>query len=234
MARLTELYGFELPRDGLHRSLGDGVPKGMIALVLGEYGSGKSAIMQRLTYGFLENGVTVTYISTELTTKGFIDQMKSLDYPVVKYLLSGNLLFVPVYPLIGKAVPRDEFLDRLMEAKQLYDRDILIVDTFSSLTKRDLKGQRSLQVLSFFKKLAALNKTIILTVDQDEVMEPVLAPFKSDSEIYITIKKAVFEGATTRTMNVHRFGKTTKPVTDAIGFRIEPKIGFIIDITTVA
>ncbi len=45
-------------------------------------------------------------MSTELTTKGFIDQMKSLDYPIVKHLLSGDLLFVPVYPLIGKAIPR--------------------------------------------------------------------------------------------------------------------------------
>ena len=231
---MSELYGFELDRDGLHRSLGDGFPKGLIGLVVGEYGAGKSAIMQRLTYGFLENDVTVTYISTELTTKGFIDQMKSLDYPVVKHLLSGDLLFIPVYPLIGKAIPRDEFLDKLMESKQLYDRDVLVIDTFSSLTKKDLKGSRSLQVLSFFKKLTALNKTIILTVDKDEVPEHVLAPFQSDSEVYITIKKAVFEGASTRTMNVHRFGKTLNPITDAIGFRIEPKIGFIIDITTVA
>lgn len=231
---MAELYEFELDRDGLHRSLGEGFPKGMIALVIGEYGAGKSAIMQRLCYGFLRNGVTVTYVSTELTTKGFIDQMKSLEYPVVNYLLSGNLLFIPVYPLIGKAVPRDEFLNKLMEAKQLYDRNILIIDTFSSLTKKDLKGSRSLQVLAFFKKLTALNKTILLTMDQDEIPEHILSPFQSDSEIYITIKKSVFEGATTRTMQVHRFGKTTEPVTDAIGFRIEPKIGFIIDITTVA
>ena len=231
---MAELYEFELDRDGLHRSLGEGFPKGMIALVIGEYGAGKSAIMQRLCYGFLRNGVTVTYVSTELTTKGFIDQMKSLEYPVVNYLLSGNLLFIPVYPLIGKAVPRDEFLNKLMEAKQLYDRNILIIDTFSSLTKKDLKGSRSLQVLAFFKKLTALNKTIILTMDEEEIPERIMSPFQSDSEIYITIKKSVFEGATTRTMQVHRFGKTTEPVTDAIGFRIEPKIGFIIDITTVA
>ena len=231
---MAGLYGFELDRDGLHRSLGDGFPKGIIALVMGEYGAGKSAIMQRLCYGFLRNGVTVTYVSTELTTKGFIDQMKSLEYPVVNHILSGDLLFVPVYPLIGQAVPRDQFLDRLMEAKQLYDRDVLIIDTFSSLTKKDLKGSRSLQVLAFFKKLNALNKTILLTIDQDEIPEHVLSPFQSDSEIYVTIKKALFEGATTRTMQVHRFGKTTEPVTDAIGFRIEPKIGFIIDITTVA
>jgi flagellar protein FlaH len=231
---MADLYRFELARDGLNRSLGEGFPKGIIGLTMGEYGSGKSAIMQRLCYGFLQNGVTVTYVSTELTTKGFIDQMKSLEYPVVKYLLASDLLFIPVYPLIGQAVPRDEFLNKLMEAKQLYDRDVLIIDTFSSLTKKDLRGSRSLQVLAFFKKLTALNKTILLTMDEDEIPEHVLSPFQSDSEVYITIKKAVFEGATTRTMNVHRFGKTIEPVTDAIGFRIEPKIGFIIDITTVA
>ena len=231
---MADVYEIELDRDGLHRSLGEGVPKGLIGLVMGEYGGGKSAIMQRLTYGFLRNGVTVTYVSTELTTKGFIDQMKSLDYPVVSYMLSGDMLFIPVYPLIGKAVPREDFLNKLMEAKQLYDREVLIIDTFSSLTKRDLKGQRSLQVLAFFKKLTALNKTIVLTMDTDEIPEHILSPFQSDSEIYIGIKKAIFEGATTRTMQVHRFGKTTEPITDAIGFRIEPKIGFIIDITTVA
>ncbi|MCK5253727.1 MAG: ATPase [Thermoplasmata archaeon] len=231
---MAEVYEIELDRDGLQRSLGEGVPKGLIGLVMGEYGAGKSAIMQRLTYGFLRNGVTVTYVSTELTTKGFIDQMKSLDYPIVSNLLSGDLLFIPVYPLIGKAIPREDFLNKLMEAKQLYDREVLIIDTFSSLTKKDLKGQRSLQVLAFFKKLTALNKTIILTMDTEEIPEHILSPFQSDSEIYIGIKKAVFEGATTRTMQVHRFGKTTEPITDAIGFRIEPKIGFIIDITTVA
>ena len=78
---MAGLYGFELERDGLNRSLGEGFPKGIIGLTMGEYGSGKSAIMQRLCYGFLQNGVTVTYVSTELTTKGFIDQMKSLEYP---------------------------------------------------------------------------------------------------------------------------------------------------------
>jgi archaeal flagellar protein FlaH len=231
---MSDLYKFEIDRDGLHRQLGAGIPKGSIMLLEGKYGAGKSAILQRLTYGFLKNGVTVTYISTELTTPGFIEQMRSLDYPITPYLLNRDLLYIPVFPLIGDAVPRREFLDKLMDTKDLYEREVTIIDSFSSLVKMDLRGQRAIQVLAFFKKLAALSRTIILTVDPVDLDERTLSPLRSDSDIYMSITMAQLEGSTVRALNVNRFGGSTEPVGDAIGFRIEPKIGFIIDITTVA
>ena len=203
-------------------------------LLEGKYGAGKSAILQRLIYGFLKNGVTVTYISTELTTKGFIEQMRSLDYPVTPYLLNKDLLYIPVFPLIGEAIPRANFLDKVMETKELYEREVTVIDSFSSLVKADLRGQRAIQVLAFFKKLAGLNRTILLSVDPMDVDERTLAPLRSDSDIYLSISMSQIEGSTVRALNVNRFGSSAEPVGDAIGFRIEPKIGFIIDITTVA
>lgn len=228
------MYKFEIERDGLHRNLGAGFPKGSVGLLEGKYGAGKSAILQRLAYGFLKNGVTVTYISTELTTKGFIEQMKSLDYPITPYLLNRDLLYVPVFPLIGEAVPRQKFLDKLMDTRELYEREVTIVDTFSSLVKADLRGQRAIQVLAFFKKLAGLNRTVLLSVDPVDIDEQTLAPLRTDSDIYLTISLGTIEGSTVRALNVNRFGGSLEPVGDSIGFRIEPKIGFIIDITTVA
>jgi len=231
---VADQYRFEIERDGLHRNLGAGFPKGGVGLLEGKYGAGKSAILQRLTYGFLKNGVTVTYISTELTTKGFIEQMKSLDYPITPYLLNRDLLYVPVFPLIGEAVPRQHFLDKLMDTRQLYEREVTIVDTFSSLVKADLRGQRAIQALAFFKKLAGLNRTVLLSVDPIDIDERTLAPLRTDTDIYLTISMGTIEGSTVRALNVNRFGGSLEPVGDSIGFRIEPKIGFIIDITTVA
>lgn len=210
------------------------MPKGTLGLLEGKYGAGKSAILQRFAYGFLKNGVTVTYISTELTTKGFIEQMRSLDYPVTPYLLNRDLLYIPVFPLIGEAIPRHEFLDKLMETKELYEREVTIIDTFSSLVKNDLRGQRGIQALSFFKKLAGLNKTILLSVDPVDLDEKTLAPLRADTDLYLSISMGSIEGSTVRALNVNRFGGSQEPVGDSIGFRIEPKIGFIIDITTVA
>jgi flagellar protein FlaH len=231
---LSDIYKFEIDRDGLHRNLGAGFPKGAVGLIEGKYGSGKSAILQRLVYGFLKNGVTVTYISTELTTKGFIEQMRSLDYPITPYLLNRDLLYVPVFPLIGEAMPRQNFLDKLMETKELYEREITVVDTFSSLVKADMRGQRAIQALAFFKKLAGLNRTILLSADPIDVDERTLAPLRTDTDIYLSISMGTIEGSTVRALNVNRFGGSLEPVGDSIGFRIEPKIGFIVDITTVA
>jgi flagellar protein FlaH len=231
---MPELYKIELERDGLHRNIGGGFPKGAIAVIIGRDGSGKSAVTQRLSFGFLKNGHSVTMISTEFTTKGFLDQMKSLDYNVVNYLLNRELLLIPVYPLIGKARPRQDFLGRVMNSKQLYERDIIVFDTFSSLIKNDIDEERALNVLAFFKKLAGMNKTVILTVEEGAIPENVLAPFRSDADIYLSLSTKVIEGSTTRTIIVNRYVQSMMPIVEMTGFRIEPKVGFIIDITTVA
>jgi len=231
---MPELYKIELERDGLHRNLGGGFPKGAIVVMTGKPGSGKSAVSQRLLFGFLKNGHSVTMISTEFTTKGFLDQMKSLDYNVVNYLLNRELMFIPVYPLIGKARTREDFLDRLMNSKQLYERDIFFIDTFSSLIKNDIDEGKALKALAFFKKLAGMNKTIILTIEEGDLPEVVQAPFKSDADIFIFLDTKLLEGATVRTIFVKRYVQSLLPVVEATGFRIEPLRGFIIDITTVA
>ena len=67
-----EDYQFQIERDGLSRRLGGGIPKGALTVIAGPYGSGKSVFVERLCYGLLINGHTVTYISTEITVQGFI------------------------------------------------------------------------------------------------------------------------------------------------------------------
>ena len=98
------LLRIDIERDSLHRQLGGGIPKGTTMVMSGRFGTGKSAVSQRLSYGFLRHGHTVTYITTELTTKGFIDQMESLDYPVREDMMEGRLTIIPVFPLIGKPI----------------------------------------------------------------------------------------------------------------------------------
>jgi len=231
---MPELYKIELERDGLHRNLGGGFPKGAIVIMQGKQGAGKSAVSQRLLFGFLKNGHSVTMVSTEFTTKSFLDQMKSLDYNVVNYLLNRELLFIPSYPLIGKARERTDFLDRVMNSKQLYERDIIFFDTFSALVKNDIDEHKAIRTLAFFKKLAGMNKTIIMTLEEGDIPENVISPFKSDADIYISLNMQMMEGTTVRTIMVKRYVQSLLPVVEATGFRIEPLRGFIIDITTVA
>jgi len=228
------VFRFALERDGLHRQLGGGIPKGTIMILTGKDGTGKSAISQRFVYGFLRHELKCTVISTELTTKGFIDQMESLNYSVKEDLMSRRLAFVPVFPLLGQARKRGDFLGRLIQSPQLFSADVIVIDTFSALIKYDIDEDRAFEALSFFKKLCGQSKTFILTFDTEDLSDRVLAPFRSVSDIFIELKKEVMESSVEHLMYVTRFGTAQAPVSNAIGFRIEPTAGFIVDITMVS
>ncbi len=141
---MGETYKLQIPRDDLHDQLGQGLPAGTITLVEGAHGTGKSALVQRMIYGFLSNQHSVTCISTELTVRDFINQMYSLDYPISSWLLNGKLKFVPVYPLVGKARKRSDFLGMLMGSEELYKSDISMGDGMGLLRGdvRKLKAPR--------------------------------------------------------------------------------------------
>ena len=224
-----------LERDNLHSQFGGGgLPKGTTLLMTGKDGAGKSAICQRFAYSLLKNGIKVTLISTELTTKGFIDQMRSLDYDIMEYLLDGRLIFIPVFPLFGQAKTRADFLGRLMNTKELYRSDVIMMDTFSSLIKNDIDEERAFMVIGFFQKLSEQSKNIIITMDPAELSETVVAPFRSVCDIYIELKSEAVEGNLEHTMFVKRFSSASGPVRDTVGFRVVPGAGFIVDITSVA
>ncbi len=231
---MGETYKLQIPRDDLHDQLGQGLPAGTITLIEGAHGTGKSALVQRMIYGFLSNQHSVTCISTELTVRDFINQMYSLDYPIASWLLNGKLKFVPVYPLVGRANRRSDFLGMLMGSEELYKSEIMIVDTFSSLVSNSLQGEdNSINVLSFFKRLTGMGKSIVLTVDPGEVNPKALAPLESDSHVYLSIVVSQVGGMISRSIMVKRFGGTEYRVSPVIGFRIEPNVGMVIEITSV-
>jgi flagellar protein FlaH len=231
---MPDVYNIKIDRDTLHERLNGGLPKGSITLVEGPDGSGKSILSQRLMYGFLMNGYSVTYISSELTTKGFLDQMRSLNYDVLNFMLSRQLLFVPVYPLIGRPRSRVDFVDRLMGAKELFKNEITIIDAFSGIAPPDTPGDKILEIIYFFKKLASENKTIIITLDPTHSNEILLKHLRTTADIYLELVTNLTEGEISKLIIVKRFTYAMEFVGNVTGFRVEPQVGLVVDITTVA
>lgn len=228
------LFKFQLEGDGLHRSISNGIPVGSVMFIEGADGSGKSIMCQRLCYGFLLNGYTVTYISTELTTKNFLDQMKSLNYPVIDYMLEEKLLFIPVFPMVGRIRERKDFLTRFIRAEQLFQRDIVIVDSFSSLIYEELDSTNVLDALSFLKKMVTRNKSIILTADADMIKKEHLHHFRSSASIYFQLVQTIDEGQQVNRIMVKRFLKAEGQIGNIVGFRVVPGAGLVVDITAVS
>ncbi|MFB6179271.1 MAG: ATPase domain-containing protein, partial [Halorientalis sp.] len=190
--------------DRLNKELGGGIPPGSIVLIEGDYGAGKSAMSQRFTYGFCEEGQTVTMLSTELTIGSFLDQMNSLSYDMVDHILQERCLFL--HADIGDTNTltggddgdRKDLLKRLMEAEVMWSTDVIIVDTFDSILRNDPKfealvrqneeRQAALEIIGFFRDLISQGKVIVLTVDPSTLDESAIGPFRSIADVFLELE----------------------------------------------
>lgn len=246
MAQNENLHSFVIKQDDLCTRLGGGLPKGALVVMVGPVGAGKSVLCQRFTQGLLKNGARVAYVSTELTTRSMLDQMESLGYneawgaiPTEKYV------FVPTHPTIGERSPRGDRLRRLLKARKLYELDVIIFDTFSKLLGdhmhdhhgKDAGGAKPMDtveaVLHLFKRLTGLGKTIVLTFDPDEAPAASYEPFVTEADVYLRIEKERVGGATSRRIVVERMSRATQRYNETIGFRVEPRVGIVIEIRAV-
>ena len=99
----TEICPFELEQDSLANAMGLRLPNRSLWMIQGVVGSGKSLVSQRLIFGLLENGSKVLVVTTELTTRGWIEQMESVGYPITKYISTGKLLVFSRFGVIAES-----------------------------------------------------------------------------------------------------------------------------------
>ncbi len=244
------LLSIGLPdRDQLNKELGGGIPRGSIVLMEGDYGAGKSAITQRMSYGLVQEGAQVTLLSTELTVSGFIDQMHSLNYDVTKPLLEEDLLFLEADFDTGGAFSDDdgdrmELLKRLMDAEVMWDADVVFIDTFDSILRNDPtfealvrqneERQAALEIISFYRDLISEGKTVVLTVDPSAVGEEAIGPFRSIADVFLELQMVEVGNDVRRSISVKRFAGMGSQVGDNIGFSVRSGTGIVIESRTVA
>jgi len=227
------LLSMHIKRDELARSIGGGIPRSSLTVIEGPDGAGKSVIVQRLAYGFLQNGATVSYLSTELTTQGFIEQMASLEYDVKYEMLDEKMFFISLYPYYGQGRLQENFLDILVRSKKMFEKDVIILDTLSFLLVDDhLSQDDAFAFMQFLKRLNQLGKTIILGVDPEHINQRLLTLIRSACDIIMHLEMRTFAGSTVRVINVKRFKRSGGDVLTAIPFRVEPQKGLVIEIVT--
>jgi flagellar protein FlaH len=239
-------------RDRLNKELGGGIPPGSIVLIEGDYGAGKSAMSQRISYGLCEEGHSVTLLSTELTVGSFLEQMHSLDYGMVNHMLEENILFL--HADIGDSntltsgttdtTERRDLLKRLMEAETMWDSDVVIIDTFDTVLRNDPnfealvrqneERQAALEIISFFREIISEGKAVVLTVDPTTLDDEAIGPFRSIADVFLELEMVEVGNDVRRQINVMRFAGMGEQVGDTIGFSVRSGTGIVIESRSVA
>jgi len=231
---MPRLFSVHIENDEFHKKIGGGLPAGTICVIKGDHGSGKSVVCQRIVYGLLKNDVKVSYVSTQLTTKDFVKQMFSLGYDVTRDIIAGKLDFFPVYPLINELDERNDYSKRLISGKALFEKDVIVIDSFSSLLKFDISDKAAIDLVGFFKRVAATDKVIVLTVLDKELDEDTLLEIESAASLIIETSTKKFGADLKNMMVIKKYNFALQQYSKQTAFRVEPKLGLVVEIAAVA
>ena len=228
-------FSIDLERDELNRYFGGGIPKNSLILFEGIDGAGKSILCQRFMYSMLKTGIKITYISTELNTLDFIKQMDSLNYGIKNYLLKQDILFLTMVPFLGKVKFEEDFLEKIIAEKKIFESEIIIFDTLSFLLiKKGDDDTVYYNIINFFRKLNNLNKTVIFTIDPTHLDDRFLTLLRSVADLFISVSVSNFAGENVRNLEIKRFKRPNDIYMNKIPFRVEPREGLIIEIGSYA
>tara|TARA_B100001113_G_scaffold210092_1_gene172376 strand:- start:2389 stop:3120 length:732 start_codon:yes stop_codon:yes gene_type:complete len=226
-------FGFDVETDSLADTMGLRLPNRSLYVLQGPVGAGKSLIAQRLTHGMLDNGVKVLVVTTELTTRGWIEQMESIGYGVTDALREGRLMIFSRFGTVAEARP-DVGLDDVLNSEAVNEADVVILDSASSLMPDELDDKQRFDLLQRLRKITAEGRSIMLCLDPDEMNHRLLHNMRASAEVVLDLSTALIGGDLKRSIVVTRFLRAAGPVQTSVGWRVEPSMGFIVDITAVS
>ncbi len=224
-------FDFGVIQDSLGQSMGTAIPNRSLMLVCGGIGSGKSIIGQRMSFGMTANDVQVALFTTELTTRGWLEQVSSIGYYMDKRIDEGTFHLISSFGVIAEQSEDTVTILDILDAKPSRDAEVVIIDRASELMPEEMNGK---QILSALRKFTSEGRTLILTIDPEEMDHGVLRDMKNSAEVVLDMMTAVVGGQLVRTVGVTRFLRAAGPVTERIGWKVMPEMGFIVDITAVA
>jgi flagellar protein FlaH len=226
-------FPYDLETDSLADSMGLRMPNRSLYVLQGAVGGGKSLISQRLAYGMVENGVKVLVITTELTTRGWIEQMESIGYGITDAIREGQLMVFSRFGTIAEALP-NVGLEELLESEAIALADVVIIDAASSLMPDSLDEAGRFSMMQKLRRICADGRSLMLCVDPEEMDHKLMHNMRASAEVVLDLQTTMIGGEIKRNIVVTRFLRAAGPTQTSIGWRVEPSMGFIVDITAVS
>lgn len=204
--------------------MGGGLPVGSLTLIEGSSGSGKSVLSQQIMWGALQDGFTVSAFSSENSVKSMVTQMKSIDLDVFEFLLLGKF---KIYPLelshLGDYAV--EALVDVLKQETQYGRDMIVVDSYTSVIIHTTKEQTVLRFFEECKRLCAEGISVLVTLHAKAVAAELVGPIRSMCDAHINLNSAQDGQKLVKTLEVAKIRGAASGTGSIIGFDVEPGWG---------
>lgn len=207
----------------LDKKMGGGIPSHSLTLIEGQPDSGKSVLMQQMTWGSLKSGYSIAFFSTENTIKSLISQMQSLNLDVLDYLLLSKL---QVYPVDTKKATRNmnEGLFPLIYRCSQRGIDMIMIDSLTYYAAH--VGVTDL--ISFFESCKSLNRkkiTVICSVHSYAFDENTLVRIGAMCDAHLRLRIENMGTKLIKMLEVAKVRGAVMTTGNIVSFDVEPNWG---------
>ena len=137
------------------------------------------------------------------------------------------------YGSIAESTP-DVDLIQLLDSEAVEMADVVVIDSASSLMPSHLDDTERFRLMQRLRQISSKGRSLMLCVDPVEMDEKLMHNLRSSAEVVLDLMTTMIGGEIKRNVVVTRFLRAAGPVQTSIGWRVEPSMGFIVDITAVS
>lgn len=214
----------------LDAKMGGGIPVGALTLVEGPSASGKSVLVQQLTWGALQDGRQVVLFTSENTVKSLVRQMQSINLDVLDFLLLRKLRVFPMQ----LARLRERALPTLLSILQEYtwvhkngkkNCDLIVVDSWSSALTPALSDADILGYFEAGQIICSRGTTIINVMHTNKVSDQLADSIRSMSDAHFRLRSEQDGQRMVKTLEVAKVRGAGGSTGNIVGFDVEPGWG---------
>lgn len=208
----------------IDKKLGGGLPLESVTLVEGDPESGKSVLVQQLSYGALKEGLRTSIFLSEQGIRDYMEQMVSLGMDTMDYYLLRRLSLYQTNFRVGQ--DRAELLTkRLLQFIEKTDsQDLIIVDSLTPILFQ-FDARYVLSFLATCKELANAGRTIIVTLHSYAINESLRLRAGSIVDCHLRLRIEEMGQQVVRTMEVCKIRGAVKTIANTVSFSVEPGLG---------
>jgi archaeal flagellar protein FlaH len=221
--------------DGFADRFGKVIPNGSFIFIEGKEGTGKSIFCQRFCFSLLKSDNTCSYVSTQFTIKSFLRQTASVGYDIRKYLMSGKFFFISTEVTLAETLPRQTFLEGLLNCRKLFEPDIIFIDSLSTLLKESLNQGNLTELTNFFNRLTGSGKIIFCTANPLEWTDEIHNTFRMITNIHFRTSRETAPGiGIVYNIYLEKFNGARFKYEPVTRFSVRPGTGLTIESSGVA
>jgi len=217
----------------IDKIMGGGIPTRTLNLIEGENDTGKSVLLQQLTWGALRQNHNVAYYTAENTISSFLSQTTSLSLDMVDHFIWG---YLKIYPLQLEEVEWSEkemkrILDLISAHISKSKEDVIMIDSLTVFTTYSTEDD-IMDFLADCRFICDEGKTIFVTLHKYAYEEAALVRIRSIFDGHLVLRKEQIGDRYINILEVAKVRGATKTTGNIVSFEVHPGFGLrVIPIT---